>query len=99
MTPRRPKQSFTPEFRAEAVRQVVETSRPIATVARDLGILDQTLGNWVKKYREEHPDATAAPLSGDERARLARAEAELREARQEIEFLKKAAAYFAKDRR
>lgn len=99
MAPRRPKQNFTPEFRAEAVRQVVETSRPIAVVARELGIVDQTLGNWVKKYREEHPDAPDTPLTGEERARLAKAEAELREARQEIEFLKKAAAYFAKDRR
>lgn len=42
---------FTPEYRAEAVKMVIETSRPIAEVARDLGINEGTLGNWVTKCR------------------------------------------------
>uniref|UniRef100_UPI0013B3D92D transposase n=1 Tax=Ornithinimicrobium murale TaxID=1050153 RepID=UPI0013B3D92D len=46
---------FTAEYREEAVKQVVETQTPIAKVARDLGINAGTLGNWVTKYREEHP--------------------------------------------
>ena len=54
MTTHRRKQSYSPEFRAEAVRQVIEASRPIAAVARDLGIVEQTLGNWVKAWRDEH---------------------------------------------
>ena len=45
MTERRRK--FSPQFRAEAVQMVIETGRPIAEVARDLGIHDGTLGNWV----------------------------------------------------
>ncbi len=40
---------FTPEFREMAVKEVIDHSRPIADVARELGIVDQTLGNWVKK--------------------------------------------------
>ena len=44
---------FTPEFREEAARMVVETSRPIADVARELGINETSLGNWVRAYREE----------------------------------------------
>jgi transposase len=97
MTTHRRKQSFSPEFRAEAVRQVIEASRPIAAVARDLGIVEQTLGNWVKAWRDEHA-GDEPPLSVPERIRLREAERELREVKLENEFLKKAAAYFAKDR-
>lgn len=97
MSTRRSKQSYTPEFRAEAVREVIEGSRPIAAVARDLGIIEQTLGNWVKAWREEHAD-DEPPLTLPERARLREAERQLRELRLENEFLKKAAAYFARDR-
>ncbi len=97
MSARRKKQSYSPEFRAEAVRQVIEGSRPIAAVARELGIVEQTLGNWVKAWRDEHVD-DEPPLSVPERIRLREAERELREIRLENEFLKKAAAYFAKDR-
>lgn len=44
---------FTPEYRDEAVKMVIETSRPIAEVARDLGINEGTLGNWgVSRTRE-----------------------------------------------
>ncbi len=45
---------FSPEFREEAARMVIDTSRPIADVARELGINETTLGNWVKAYRENH---------------------------------------------
>lgn len=95
-TPRK-KQSFSPEFRAEAVRQVIETSRPIAAVARDLGMAEQTLGNWVKVWRDEHA-GDEPELTVSERARLREAERQVRELKLENEFLKKAAAYFAKDR-
>jgi transposase len=97
MSTSRKKQSYSPEFRAEAVRQVIDASRPIAAVARDLGIVEQTLGNWVKSWREEHAGDEPA-LSVSERVRLREAERELRELRLENEFLKKCAAYFAKDR-
>ena len=97
MSTSRKKQSYSPEFRAEAVRQVIEGSRPIAAVARDLGIVEQTLGNWVNRWRDEHVGDEPA-LTVPERIRLREAERELRELRLENEFLKKAAAYFAKDR-
>ncbi|MGH3896797.1 MAG: transposase, partial [Pseudonocardiaceae bacterium] len=42
---------FSPEFRGEAVRLVIENSRPIVQVARELGVNDGTLGNWVNQYR------------------------------------------------
>jgi transposase-like protein len=50
----RPKKSFSPEFKDEAVKMVIETSRPIARVAKELGINEGTLGNWVSVYRREH---------------------------------------------
>lgn len=86
---------FSAEYREEAVRMVLDSSRPIAVVARDLGINEGTLGNWVSKYRVEHP--VSEELSIDERARLKELERENRELRMERDFLKKAAAFFAKE--
>ena len=94
----RERSRYTPEFKDEAVRLVIESGRPIAQVARELRIHDGTLGNWVAKYRDEHPVAES-PLSISERARLAELERENRQLRLDNEFLGKAAAFFAKDRR
>ena len=86
---------FTPEYRAEAVKMVMETSRPIAEVARDLGINEGTLGNWVTKYRNDHP--VCEELTIDERAKLKELERDNRDLRMERDFLKKAAAFFARE--
>ena len=86
---------YTQEYRDEAVKLVIETSRPIAEVARELGINEGTLGNWCNKYRQEHP--ASEELSIPERARLRELERENRELRLQAEFLKKAAAFFAKE--
>ena len=74
---------------------VIETGKPIAQVARDLGIHDGTLGNWVNAWRREHPEPDQ-PLSPVERARVKELEDENRRLRMENEFLKKAAAFFAR---
>lgn len=87
--------NFSAEYRDEAVKLVTENARPIAEVARELGINPGTLGNWVNKYRNEHP--TSEELGISERARLRELERENRELRLEREFLKKAAAFFAKE--
>ena len=79
---------FSPEFRDEAVRLVIDGSRPIAQVARELGVNEGTLGNWVNQYRKEHV-GDEPPLSPHERIQLAEAQRELRELRMENEFLKK----------
>lgn len=98
MVPRKKHRKFSTKFRDEAVRLVVETSRPIAQVARELAVNDDTLGNWVCQYREQHAD-DEPPLTPAERAQLGEAQRELRELRMENEFGKKAAAYFARDPR
>jgi transposase-like protein len=89
---------FTPEFREEAARMVVETSRPIADVARELQINETSLGNWVRAYRENHA-GDDPPLQVSERARLRELERENRELRMKADFLSKAAAYFAAEHR
>jgi transposase len=89
---------FSPEFREEAARMVVETSRPIADVARELGINETSLGNWVRAYRKEHA-GDEPPLELSERARLRELERRNRELEMENAFLKKAAAYFAREPR
>jgi transposase-like protein len=94
----RAKKTFSPAYRDEAVKMVIEGSRPIAQVARELGVNDGTLGNWVSVYRREHPVAEA-PLSLSDRARLRELEAENRELRMRNEFLGKAAAFFAQEYR
>lgn len=92
------KRTYSQEYRDEAVKMVIETSRPIAVVARELGLVDGTLGNWVNAYRKSHP-VEERPLTVSDRARLKELERENRELRMQNEFLKKAAAFFAQDHR
>ncbi|MBT2389219.1 transposase [Streptomyces sp. ISL-1] len=94
----RQRRNFSPEYKDEAVKMVIEGSRPITQVARELGIVEGTLGNWVNAYRRENP-AEEAPLSIFERARLRELEKEVRELRMKNEFLGKAAAFFAQEYR
>jgi transposase-like protein len=89
------RRKFSPQFKAEAVQLVIETGKPIAEVARDLGVNDGTLGNWVKAWRDANPEPVA-DLSPVERARMNELEDEVRRLRMENEFLKKAAAFFAR---
>ena len=50
------RRKFSPEYRDEAVKMVVEGKRKIAYVARELGLNEGTLGNWVATYRKQHPE-------------------------------------------
>ena len=92
------RRSFTPEYKDEAAKIVVELSRPIASVARELGLNEQTLRNWVNAYRRAHADEEP-PLTLPERARLRELEKENRELRLEKGFMGKAAAFFAREYR
>lgn len=85
----RKRRSFTPEFKEEAAKMVVESSRSAAQVARELQIDEQTLRNWVNDYRDAHVE-DEPPLTVSERARLRELEKEFRELRLEKEFLGKA---------
>jgi transposase len=77
---------------------VIDGPRAIAVVARELGVLEGTLGNWVNTYRRTHA-GEEPPLSVHERARLRELEHEVRDLRMKAEFLGKAAAFFAQEYR
>lgn len=77
---------------------VVQTTRSVASVARELQLNPQTLRNWVDDYRQAHA-TEEPPLTVSERARLRELEREVRELRLEKEFLGKAAAFFASEYR
>ncbi|MTD58142.1 IS3 family transposase [Amycolatopsis pithecellobii] len=82
------RRSFTPEYKEEAAKLVVESNRPVASVARELQVNEQTLRNWVNDYRKQHAGDEPA-LTVSERARLRELEKEVRELRMEKEFLGK----------
>ncbi|SDI46091.1 transposase [Sinosporangium album] len=81
-----------------SVREVVENSRTVAAVAREIGVRDTTLGNWVKVYRQKHA-ADEPTLNFSDRARLRELERENRELQQKVAFLEKVSAYFASGQR
>jgi len=94
----RQRRSFTPEYKEQVARMVVQESRAIPSTAREVGMNEQTLRNWVNAYRQAHAGEEPA-LTISERARLRELEKENRELKLEREFLGKAAAFFASEYR
>jgi transposase len=90
------RRKYTQEYKDEAVELTVSSGRPIAEIARDLGIHEATLGNWVNTAKKSGK-LKDKPLDTGERARLKELEEENRRLRMERDFLKKAAAWFAKE--
>src|SRR5215211_2536069 len=93
--PQQTRRGFTEEFKRDAVELVRSTGRPIAVVARELGIYDSTLGNWVRQDRIERGEAEG--LTSEERARLRRLEAENAKLRMERDLLKRTVAFWVKE--
>jgi transposase len=89
------RRKFDPEFKEGAVRIVQETGKPIAQVARDLGIHEGTLGNWVATDRASRDDREG--ISADERARLRELEREVAELRMERDVLKRSVVLWVKE--
>lgn len=96
----RKRSSFTPEFKDQLVKLYLDqrSRKSLAEVARENGVGAETLRNWVKAYEKAHPQEEE-PLDVSERARLRELERLYRESMLENEFLKKAAAFFARERR
>ena len=82
------RKSYTPKYRREAARLVIDTGRTIAEVARELGVGEQLLGRWVAGERARMGDPPAA-LDVDERAELERLRRENAALRMDREFLRR----------
>jgi transposase len=92
---RRNRRQFTAEFQRDAVELVRTTGRPIAEIARELGIYDSTLGNWVRQDRIDRGEQEG--LTTEERARLRQLEAENSKLRMERDLLKRTVAFWVKE--
>jgi len=99
-----PKRKFSKEFKLEAVRLATASDKPLAQVARELGILPNLLRNWRRQVEGREGQAAVDVFPGQ--GRLPSQEEELRRLRREVEslrqerdFLKKTARYFAKESR
>jgi len=86
---------YTDEFKAEAIKQVIERGYTVKEVAEHLGVSSHSLYEWVRRARgkQRGRKGDELDLMREENARL---KAELRRAEEERDILKKAAAYFAK---
>jgi transposase len=92
----RVRRSFTEEFKAGAVRLVLDEGKSISQVGRDLDVAQSVIGNWVKQARADRSHGKTG-LTTEERAELTRLRREVKDLRQQRDILKKAAAFFAKE--
>lgn len=92
------KQNYTPEFRGEAVKLVLEQGLSLAEAAKRLAVPKGTLANWVASAQgRKAPTVPGGRTVAELEAELRRLRKELMEARMERDILKKATAYFARE--
>ena len=96
---KRSRRSFTEEFKAGAVRLVLEEGKSVGAAARDLDLTESSLRNWVEQARVDRGKGKPGALTTAEREELARLRKENRIPLEEREILKKATAFFAKQSR
>ena len=92
----RTRRSFTEDCNTRTVRLVLDEGKTVAAAARDLGLTESSLRNWVEQARADRTQGTTG-LTTAEREELTRLRKDVRELRMERDVLKKAAAFFAKD--
>ena len=93
---KRQRRQFTDEFKAGAVRLVIEEGKSVSQVARDLDLTVSALRTWVERARADKGKSKSGALTSAEREELAQLRKQVRELKMEREILKKAAAFFAK---
>ena len=96
-TEKRPRRSFTPEFKAEVVELCRAGDRSIGQVARDLGLNETTIRNWVNQA--DIDDGVRDGVTSAERDEIARLRKENRRLREDRDILRRATAFFARETR
>lgn len=94
---KRKRRKFEPEFKADAVRLVLEEGRSVSDVAKSLGVYPSSLADWVKDARGARAAAGSETMDSGDLDELRRLRKENRQLKTEREILKKAAAFFAKE--
>jgi len=91
------RKEYTPQQKAEAVEIVVSTQQSVRQVAHNLGIAESSLSRWVRESRGNSATKSPGALSRDERQELVQLRRQVKQLEMERNFLKKAAAFFARD--
>lgn len=89
-------QRFTPEFKEEAVRQIVDRGYSVAEVSARIGVSAHSLYKWVKAVTPDNSEKHATELV-EAKSEVLRLRAQLRRTEEERDILKKAARYFARE--
>ena len=95
--PAQARRRYTEEFKREAVRLVRESAHPVAQVARDLGIPENVLYRWRAQHQQAVIYGTTRATQRAEAEELTRVKRELARVTPERDFLKRAAAFFARE--
>ena len=94
---KKPRRYFTDEQKAEAVNIVKQSGKPVSQVAREMGLTESALRKWVKQSQIDAQPRLEGELTSAEQQELVRLRRELKRVTMERDFLKKAAAFFAKE--
>ena len=94
-TPTRRRGRYPKEFRTDAAALVIDQKRTVADVARELGLVEQTLGNWVRQERIDRGEREG--LSSEEREEMARLRREVKRLTMERDLLKRSVAFWVKE--
>lgn len=95
----RVRRTFTPEFKRDAVRLVVNEKKTVSEVARNLGIARSLLQRWIDQSRDQAADGSPRKAKGSETEEMRALRKQLRDNTEERDILKKALAYFADDQK
>lgn len=94
---RRKRRHFTRQYKAEVVQLVYASGKSIGQVAREMDLTETAVRAWVRQAEVDKRRDPSGPLTTDEKAEMARLRRELKTVTMERDFLKKAAAFFARN--
>ncbi len=93
----KPRRLFTDEQKAEAVRIVHQSGKPVSQIAKEMGLSESALRRWVQQAQIDHQPNSQGQLTSAERKELIALRRDLKRVQMERDFLKKAATFFAQE--